>query len=522
MQQLIQRIQLFSRAWACVATERSRTGRALAWAVYAVASLAAVAATAAPGFFNHAFGDNGVARSALSATLAGAQAVSIQPDGKIVLAGTCGPYGARVMCVTRMTRGGLVDLSFGSGGQVTLTNGTFYNDYDVVGVVTQASGRIVVGATCISVAISAPCIFGLLPSGSTDTTFGVGVTGQNASVDVTLISQATAMAFDASVGIFLSGVCSTVEHPEEGRRFCTTPFSSDGSLFTNANQQKLGIPTGDYVGSALAIQSDGKIVVAGICRENGDSQFCALRYEMSAVAGELVLDTTFNGTGKLIIAQQGRTQFTRTVTVQRDGKIIIVGNCSTPTSASQFCALRLNADATIDMTFNGTGRVEVSYPGFSAIPAAVALQPDGKIIVTGSCGTNFCWTRLTESGVLDESFGTGGRSIATLGINANANAVAIQPDGRIVSAGYCEGAAGRFDMCAMRIDGGQKRECNFDVDGDGTVRSMTDLLILSRVSRGMRGSSVTASITFPPAATRTSWSAIRDYLAIQCGIALPQ
>jgi uncharacterized delta-60 repeat protein len=158
---------------------------------------------------------------------------------------------------------------------------------------------------------------------------------------------------------------------------------------------------------------------------------------------------------------------------------------------------------------------------------AIALQPDGKILLVGVCfsdGTNdFCLARLHSDGTLDTGFdgptGIGnGKFALPIGSSGDApTAMSIQPDGRIVVSGSCPS-----NFCIARLNGGSygAKNCSPDYDGDGKVLGSTDALILTRVALGMTGSAVVGGITFAPHASRQSWTSIRNYLVSQCGMSI--
>ena len=127
-------------------------------------------------------------------------------------------------------------------------------------------------------------------------------------------------------------------------------------------------------------------------------------------------------------------------------------------------------------------------------------------------------------GSLDTTFAAGNGKIGNLAIgtgNDNANAVAVQPDGKIVLAGYCWNGS-NYDFCVARLNGGPfaARQCSLDFDGDGLVTATTDMLIGTRVALGLRGSAVINGISFPANAKRNTWPLIRDYLVAQCGLSV--
>ena len=142
------------------------------------------------------------------------------------------------------------------------------------------------------------------------------------------------------------------------------------------------------------------------------------------------------GAGKVItpIAGGGAAN---AIALQLDGKVILAGYCN-----FDFCAARYNASGTLDATFGGGIVVTPVGPG-SDYASAVVVQADGKVALAGSCGrgfpyldTDFCALRYNANGMLDTSFGNGGKVITVLGANSNsATALLQQPDGKLVMAG---------------------------------------------------------------------------------------
>ena len=99
--------------------------------------------------------------------------------------------------------------------------------------------------------------------------------------------------------------------------------------------------------------------------------------------------------------------------------------------------------------------------------------------------------------------------------------VALQPDGKIVVAGYCSNGA-NDDFCLDSFEGGpfDAKNCSLDIDGDGRVLATTDMLIGTRAALGITGNAVIGGISFAPNATRNTWPLIRDFLVTQCGMSL--
>src|SRR5207253_2789172 len=131
---------------------------------------------------------------------------------------------------------------------------------------------------------------------------------------------------------------------------------------------------------SVALQSDGKIVVAGYSYNGRNADFALARYNANGT-----LDTTFNGTGKVItdlvpgVTAYG--DYAQSVVVQSDGKIVVTGY-SHNGSNFDIALVRYNSDGSLDTNFNGTGKVITDING-SDIGSSVAVLSDGKIVVAG-------------------------------------------------------------------------------------------------------------------------------------------
>ena len=183
---------------------------------------------------------------------------------------------------------------------------------------------------------------------------------------------------------------------------------------------------------------------------------------------------------------------------------------------------------TLDTTWNGTGKVITAIGSDNDRATSMTLQPDGKVLLAGNCsnGANndFCAARYLANGTLDSTWNGTGKVITPIGSsNDYANAMTLQPDGKVLLAGYCANGF-NYDFCALRYDGGPfgYQNCKPDLDGDGLLTATIDGLINMRVMLGITGAAVVNGITFAPNATRNTWPLIRDYLVTQCGMSLVQ
>jgi uncharacterized delta-60 repeat protein len=208
-------------------------------------------------------------------------------------------------------------------------------------------------------------------------------------------------------------------------------FGSGGKVVTDVGARPHG-----YIGfywqhgaNALAIQPDGKVITAGA----GPRDFALVRY---TEAGQL--DPSFGG-GGIVLTDFGSPgerseDYALAVALQSDGKIVAAGWGR----GSDFALARYLPDGQLDPTFGSGGKVVTPVPGEDFSTAyALAIQPDGKLIAAGWGGTfpisSPVVVRYTPSGSLDPSFGGGG--IAGGGYDSGAYAALLDRQGRIVLAG---------------------------------------------------------------------------------------
>ncbi|MFB9234893.1 hypothetical protein ACFFWC_04995 [Plantactinospora siamensis] len=192
-------------------------------------------------------------------------------------------------------------------------------------------------------------------------------------------------------------------------------------------------------GQAVLVQPDGRIVVAGnawMGSEPPGNDLAAARY-----APDGTPDPGFGTGGKVSIDVAGRTDLAAAGLLQPDGRVVVIGRVADGGGDDPDLGLvRWTVDGRPDPTFGTAGVVRTNFgrPGWWQ-PAAAALQPDGRIVVVGRGDTAgaYAVTRLDPDGTPDLSFGVGGVVTTPLGAgDATARAVLVQPDGRIVVAGY--------------------------------------------------------------------------------------
>lgn len=469
-------------------------------------------------------------------------AMALQPDGKMVLAGYCDGLNSQDFCAARINADGSLDTAFvgplgNGGGKVVLD--VSGNTDTVRAVAIQPDGKIILAGSCYNGANSDFCIARLNPDGTRDSTFnGPGGAGNGMFLLPIGFSNdyATAMALQANGKIVLVGNCLVNNQSD----FCAARLNPDGSFDTSfvgptgTGAGKIAFPMGsshDYA-TAVALQPDGMIVIAGYCvSAMVDFDFCITRLDNVGA-----FDSTFDGpsgssNGKFLLPISSSNDILSALLIQPDGKIVLAGSCLVGIANNDFCAARLLPDGSFDATFDGpsgTGNGKILLPitvNKADTATAMAIQPDGKILITGYCDSgviqSFCLARLHIDGTLDASFdgasGVGdGKFLIPLG--GVSTAMALQPDGKIVVAGACANG-NTSNFCVARLYGGPfgYKNCTMDVDGDGKVLPTTDALLLTRIALGMTGNAALAG-AISPTATRNTWPKVRDYLVNQCGM----
>jgi uncharacterized delta-60 repeat protein len=275
--------------------------------------------------------------------------------------------------------------------------------------------------------------------GTLDTTFGTNgkITAQlstgNCSANTVLVQP------DGKV--IAAGYANTSAGTSND--FALARFNPDGSPDNSFNGNGKALvdfnSNADHC-TAMVLQPDKKIIVAGFTFSD------ALDTHVFAIARLNVdgsLDTTFGDNGK-VLAAYGLTAFCSSIALQPDGKILVAGHAYMPiVQSNHFLVARFNPDGSADESFGNNGETTTRVGNGSALAKSVAIQPDGKILLGGFTMNEQTWhwesalVRLNADGFPDHDFGDNGQAIqAIAGIDFTVNGMALQPDGKIVLAGY--------------------------------------------------------------------------------------
>ncbi len=359
---------------------------------------------------------------------------------------------------------GSLDTSFSGDGKLTLAVGTWSG---ARAVASQPDGKIVVAGYSYGPDVeSGFAVARLNADGSLDTSFSGD--GQVVTM-VGPSSVAYAVALQPDGKIVVAGV-STGRH---GDRFALARYNTDGSLDDSFAGDGMRITSfiepysGDFAQS-LAIQPDGKIVVAGETdseRPTGGYDVAIARY-----TEEGALDTSFSRDGKLTTSFGTRSSYAEAVAVGTDGAIVVAGFVYGNSKAA-FALARYAADGSLDPSFSENGKLTTAIGSYS-FASSIALGQDGTILAAGSSGgldfdsrRAFALARYTADGSLDTSFDTDGIRTARVEGSSSASSVQIQPDGKIVAAGTTDGATGSYDFALARFNPDGSIDLSFSADG---------------------------------------------------------
>lgn len=376
---------------------------------------------------------------------------------------------------------GLLDISFDTDGKVTTAIGSSTDEIRSVAI--QSDGKIVAMGNTYTGSKYNFALTRYNIDGSLDTSFGTAgkVTTSIGTVD----DYARSMKIQSDGKIVVAGFSWNGSK----YNFVLTRYNIDGSLDTSFDTDGKVITAirsgGDYA-TSIAIQSDGKIVVAGSSANGGKVDFALARYNSDGT-----LDSSFDTDGKVTSTIGSGTDEIRSIAIQSDGKIVVAG-VSSNGSNNDFALARYNIDGSLDSSFSTDGKVTTAIGSYSDEIRSVAIQGDGKIVAGGisfdgiMIGSNidFALARYNSDGSLDSSFDTDGKVVTPIGSSYDQlNSIAIQSSGKIVAVGAAyNGTHFDFALARYNIDG--SLDVSFDADGKVITTTGSSSVFLSVAIQG--------------------------------------
>lgn len=357
---------------------------------------------------------------------------AIQPDGKIVAAGYSEYQNQSSFLVMRFFQDGSPDTDFGTNGAAMAILSEFTNEANAVAI--QSDGKILIGGR------TRPnedddedfALVRFMPDGKPDSSFG-----QNgiATLDISLDDNILSIAVLSDGKILAAGVAKNNK-----LKFALAKFLPNGDLDTD-----FGASTGytltalgvSYdVCASMAVQPDGKILLAGSSVINGWPDAALVRYNSNGI-----LDAGFGSFGIVSTPFSITADIGLKVALQPDGKIIVAGSSNNSQQKSEMALFRYLPNGALDTEFNGTGKLRSKIGDIYSSAETVVVRPDGKIIAAGcaefaSTGLDFAMKQFNPNGSVDNSFGTNG--IVTANLNDGPDGISdihFLDDGKILVTG---------------------------------------------------------------------------------------
>jgi uncharacterized delta-60 repeat protein len=326
------------------------------------------------GSLDESFGDSGLVTTDIAGGADAAFGAAVLGDGRIVVVGSARVAGNNDFAVVRYLSNGTVDTSFGTQGRTTTD---FFAAGDrAFAVVVQPDNSIVVVGDAISGGRSDFAIARYDANGAIDSAFGGGGNGKRTTDIAGGADIAKNVVLENGGTILVTGTISIGSSSALGNtglaRYSATGMP-DASLGTNGN---VSIPLMS-LGDGLALQADGRILVAGNVPVGGRANFAVMRLLASGSA-----DESFGSSGLATAGFSTQDDYGRDVVVDASGRILVSGESSN-LSNSNFAVARFDAVGALDNAFDTDGRFTLDFFGASDSAENVAVQADGKIVLGG-------------------------------------------------------------------------------------------------------------------------------------------
>lgn len=452
------------------------------------------------GTLDPSFGGDGIVTTWFNHWTYNVRWVGVQPDGKVIGAGEGGPDR---FTVVRYNSDGTPDSTFGGSGIASLSM-TVDGSAFVGSGLLQPDGKIVVSGMADEPSSSGMALARFNADGSVDGTFGInGIVVTDVTPDW---DGFYSVALRSDSGIVAVGRTTT---NNDFDRIIVAQYDAFGVLdttFGDAHSGLFRLPEWPYGHTArdVAIQSDGKILVAGYGDVGQDDSFVILR-----LLPDGTLDDSY-GSGGITTTYVGHPSNAFALALEPDGKAVVAGSAEDFFGHVVFAAARYTTDGALDPTFGTNGMVTNYFPGSSWAQAYdVAIMPDGHIVLAGTAQFDeykFAIACYDSTGVLDPTFGNYGMQVTAVALDAGvAYAATADGEGRLIVGGHApyfvDGwwygmfALARYSMAAVGAEefGWNGREAlvfpnpakrSIMIDGvrsgdRATVRSVCGQLVLS-------------------------------------------
>jgi uncharacterized delta-60 repeat protein len=358
---------------------------------------------------------------------------------------------------------GDLDTSFGTGGRTHTPIGNF----SLGSSVALQGHDIVVAGSSTSGSVDRAVLVRYTPDGHLDPSFG---SNGHVTTLVGACSPATSVAVQPADERIVVAAYSYVSGCDGDSFMTVLRYTKNGALDTSfgGGDGIVRFRVGGHRSAANALVLDGtKIVVAG-WTDNGSS----LDFAVARLDADGALDPSFGGgTGRVETSFGSRDDVAEAIALQPNGKVVVAGLFTGP-SHEAFGIARYDTDGSLDASFSGNGKAAVSFGQQLTYTYAVARQSSGKMVLGGFEGgadANLALARLRTDGTLDPTFGSNGKQ--TTSILSGADAIfglAIQKDDKVVAAGEASSGFGSSRIVVARYGVGGNVDTSFG-GGDGHV-----------------------------------------------------
>jgi uncharacterized delta-60 repeat protein len=411
--------------------------------------------------------------------------LAVQSDGKVLVGGFFTSYnGTSRPYVARLNADGSLDSSFAQ-------TGTGFGS-SVTSLVIQSDGKVLVGGNFTSYdSTSRPYFARLNADGSLDPSFAQTGTGLNGRVD--------SIAVQSDGKVLVGGFFTSYNGTSTPR---LTRLNADGSLDSSFVQTGTGLNSRV---NSVAVQSDGKVLVGGnFVSYNGTST-----PRLARLNADGSMDSSFAQSGT------GLDNFVNSLTVQIDGKVLVGGGFTSYNGTSRSYIARLNSDGSLDSSFAQMAT------GLSARVYSIAIQGNGKLLVGGGF-TSYNGTavrgiaRLNADGSLDSSFEQTGTGLNTSAVYS----LTVQSDGKVLVGGNFSSYNGTSRPRIARLNADGSLDSSFAPTGTG-LNGLVNSVVLQSDGKVLVGGNFTSyNGTSTPRMARLNADGSLDSSFAQTGVGL--
>ncbi len=422
------------------------------------------------------FANKGIATSAYNTIQMNGHTSALQPDGKIIMVGG---NGSNQVTLVRYSSSGFIDNSFGTNGEAVITAPSGFNlGGTSTSLAVQADGKIVYASNALDKIV----LLRLKINGTQDSSFGTsgisytGVSAGWSSQVGKVIVKANGRILTGGTGTYASDKYFEVAQFLSNGKIDSS-FAVNGFYHYNAGQQGgcfsiALMPNGHIAAGGMIFNLIGSLNVINLLANGSVDN----TYGTNGIATSLPYTTYRSISCRLVI--------------QPDSKVVAMGYASYG-GGQGIGVVRFKANGQRDSSFAWQGTLTTTFKDLHDLPQNVALQPDGKVVISGSTSGKFALMRLQSNGTTDSTYGRIGKVVTNMpGTGSYIGYSFMQPDGKMVLTGISNinsmynFVAGRFESSTVAYYNTLKGSF-FSDDNHNGIRDANEML-LSNVKTSVR------------------------------------